>query len=102
MSLTPRWASVFAGLCVAAIAGCTQPPPPPSPPPSPAPSHASAMKIEVLGFEGCPHTPDLLANTQSAAAAAGVAVVYVDQHHLAEDDLRRGYPAPTILVDGRD
>jgi hypothetical protein len=62
------------------------------------------MKIEVLGFDGCPNSPALLENTRAAAAsvAPSVAVAYVDQKLIPESDVRRGYPAPTILVDGRD
>ena len=64
----------------------------------------SAMNIEVLGFEGCPNTPATKANVEQAIASLGVAanVVYVDQMKLPENDRRRGWPAPTVLVDGRD
>ena len=63
-----------------------------------------AMKIEVLGFEGCPNTSQTRANVEKAVASLGVAanVAYVDQMNLAENDRRRGWPAPTVLVDGRD
>ena len=64
----------------------------------------SAMNIEVLGFEGCPHTPRIRKNVEKAAASMGldVRVSYVDQNKLAENDVRRGWPAPTVLVDGKD
>jgi hypothetical protein len=32
----------------------------------------------------------------------GWAFVEVDQQSLPEGDVRRGYPAPTVLVNGRD
>jgi hypothetical protein len=62
------------------------------------------MRIEVLGFEGCPNTPQTLANVEKAVADLGLAasVEYVDQHTLGEHDRRRGWPSPTVLVDGRD
>lgn len=63
-----------------------------------------AMNIEVLGFEGCPNTPRTKANVEKAAASLGLAakVVYVDQMILPESDRRRAWPAPTVLVNGRD
>lgn len=63
-----------------------------------------AMNIEVLGFEGCPNTPQTKANVEKAVTSLGVAanVVYVDQMRLPENDRRRGWPTPTVLVDGRD
>jgi hypothetical protein len=63
-----------------------------------------AMKVEVLGFEGCPNTPQTRANVEKAVASLGVVanVVYVDQMKLPENDRRRGWPTPTVLIDGRD
>jgi hypothetical protein len=64
----------------------------------------SAMTIEVLGFEGCPNTPQTKANVEKAVAALGIAaiVAYVDQQKLPVNDRRRGWPSPTVLVEGRD
>jgi hypothetical protein len=64
----------------------------------------AVMKIEVLGFEGCPNTPQTKANVEKAVASIGLAanVAYVDQMKLPESDRRRGWPTPTVLVDGRD
>lgn len=64
----------------------------------------AAMRVEVLGFEGCPNTPAMLERARAAAAAIRPAakVVYVDQNGLPESDVRRGYPTPTVLADGRD
>ncbi len=63
-----------------------------------------AVKIEVLGFEGCPNTPNTKANVEKAVDASGIAasVVYVDQMKLPENDPRRGWPSPTVLVDRWD
>lgn len=65
---------------------------------------ASSPRIEVLGFGGCPSTTITRANAQEAVKALGLAtqVHYVDQEALPPDDPRRGWPAPTILVAGRD
>lgn len=63
---------------------------------------ANARHIELLGFEGCPLTPRLRENLRSATARLGVSFRDVDLTALPEDDSRRGYPAPTILVDGAD
>ncbi|HRP64280.1 MAG TPA: hypothetical protein PK400_13350 [Phycisphaerales bacterium] len=62
------------------------------------------MSIEVLGFDGCPNTQPLLDNVQRAANTLRVAVNvrYVNQEQLAHDDMRRGWPAPTVLVNGKD
>jgi hypothetical protein len=64
----------------------------------------TAMKIEVLGFEGCPNTPQTRANVEKAVKSIGhsAKVGYVDQMKLPESDRRRGWPTPTVLVDGRD
>jgi hypothetical protein len=60
--------------------------------------------IQVLGFSGCPNTPELLYRVKFATIQSGldVPVVYQDQQDLGESDVRRGYPAPTVLVDGHD
>lgn len=63
-----------------------------------------AMKIEILGFEDCPNTPAFRERVGEAVQMASVqaSVVYIDQQSLPENDARRGYPTPTVLVDGRD
>lgn len=60
--------------------------------------------IEVLGFESCPNTPAILASTRAAVERLGLAasIAYIDQENLPEGDVRRGWPTPTVLVDGRD
>lgn len=62
------------------------------------------LTIEVLGFEGCPNTPTILANTKAAVARLGLdaRVAYIDQERLPEGDTRRSWPTPTVLVDGDD
>jgi hypothetical protein len=64
----------------------------------------SAMKIELLGFGGCANTPRMRANIVAALAQFGHVplLTEVDQDALPDGDARRGYPAPTLLVNGRD
>lgn len=66
--------------------------------------HGPAAKIEVLGFGGCPNTRTMRANAHEAVKALGLSaeVHYVDQEALPLNDPRRGWPAPTLLVEGRD
>jgi hypothetical protein len=59
-------------------------------------------KIELLGFADCPNTPLLRTNLAAALAAHGWTFDDLDQESLAPDDVRRGYPTPTVLVNGRD
>lgn len=61
-------------------------------------------RISFLGREGCVNTPKLLANLESALEASSITIEYAtfDQLKLPESDPRRGYPTPTILLDGED
>lgn len=62
------------------------------------------MKIELLGFPGCPNTPSMRENLAVAieSLASGLTFTTINQEELPESDLRRGYPTPTVLVNGRD
>lgn len=64
----------------------------------------SPLRLEILGFDGCPNTPVVTANVDQALASLGIRadVVYIDQMKLPDGDLRRGWPTPTVLVSGRD
>ena len=64
----------------------------------------SGIRIEILGFEDCPNTPPLRANVQQAVTNLKLhaTVEYIAQDKLAADDLRRGWPTPTVLVNGKD
>lgn len=69
------------------------------------PSSAMATpRIELLGFRGCPHTPTIRKNLEAALASLGgqAKITDVNLETLTEKDARRGWGAPTILVDGRD
>lgn len=66
-------------------------------------SGRTVMQIEVLGFSDCPNTPEFLRRVRLASAQlSGSRLLYVDQESLPESDVRRGYPTPTALVNGRD
>lgn len=68
-------------------------------PPSPR-----AAGIELLGFPGCPHTPAMRRNLIAALESIdrGLTFREVNQEALAATDIRRGWPAPTVLVNGVD
>ncbi len=61
-------------------------------------------KIELLGFPDCPNTPEMRDQLKAALGTIGGGWTFMDvnQRALPPGDLRRGYPTPTILVDGRD
>ncbi|MBL4809141.1 MAG: hypothetical protein JKY43_03665 [Phycisphaerales bacterium] len=60
--------------------------------------------VEFLYFDGCPNTPPFRGSLESALDQTDgyEALTPIDMTTLAEDDIRRGYGSPTILVDGRD
>lgn len=66
--------------------------------------NSASPKIELLGFPGCPNTPELRDNLKAALASIGKGWTFTDtnQEALPEHDLRRGWPTPTVLVNGRD
>ena len=67
-------------------------------------SAAAPRRIELLGFSGCPNTPTMRRNLQQALRTIDPTLRFddVDQESLSPADLRRGYPTPTVLVDGKD
>lgn len=62
------------------------------------------MKIEVISFRGCPHAEQARVNVREAISTAGIAVSVVewDRDEAGAPPYVRGYPSPTVLVDGRD
>ncbi len=92
------WCAVAA---LGLFAGCAGPT---TQPDRSAAVNSAQPKIELLGFEGCPNTPELRANLKAALASIGTGWTFTDtnQELLPESDLRRGWPTPTILVNGRD
>jgi hypothetical protein len=70
----------------------------------PTNSANSRLRIEVLGFASCPHTRATRINVEKAVGSMGLIaeIEYVDQDQLLDSDGRRGWPAPTVLVNGHD
>jgi hypothetical protein len=60
--------------------------------------------IELVGFDGCPNTPLLRENLREGLALGRWAadVAEVDLTSLDASDPRRGFAAPSVLIDGRD
>jgi len=69
-----------------------------------APMSAAQPRIELLGFPDCPNTPTMRDNLAAALASIGKGWTFKDtnQEKLPEGDARRGWPTPTVLVNGRD
>ena len=81
-------------LCACLTSGCHSPPPN---------ENTKLIRIEILGFPDCPNTPEFGQRVQAAAnEVGGFVLVAVNQQTLPTNDVRRGYPAPTALVHGRD
>ena len=81
-------------LCAGLTSGCHSPPPN---------ENTKLIRIEILRFPDCPNTPEFRERVQAAAnEVGGFVLVAVDQQTLPTNDVRRGYPAPTALVHGRD
>jgi hypothetical protein len=61
-------------------------------------------KIELLGFPNCPNTPEMRQNLRAALRSIGSGLTFddVNQEALAAADIRRHWPAPTVLVNGAD
>lgn len=64
----------------------------------------SSLRIELLSFPGCPNTPKIRENLHAALASLGIEakVVDVNLEGLKTGDARRGWGAPTILVNGSE
>ncbi|HKJ93361.1 MAG TPA: glutathione S-transferase N-terminal domain-containing protein [Longimicrobiales bacterium] len=62
------------------------------------------MRIELIYFEGCPNVERARANLRTALDAAGLdaPVEEWDRDAPEAPAYARGYPSPTVLVDGRD
>lgn len=62
------------------------------------------MNIELLGFPDCPNTPEMRENLRAALKSVGGGLTFrdVNQEALPESDIRRGWPTPTVLVNGAD
>lgn len=83
---------------VAVLAGCAA-----------TPHYASqsadvSHRVQLLGFAACPNTPLMEQRLRMALDRLGVgpSIEYIDQEALEAGDVQRGWPAPTVLVDGQD
>ena len=67
-------------------------------------SFGRAMQIELLSFPGCPNTPRIRENLQAARVSLAIdaTVTEVNLQSLTPSNRRRGWGAPTILVNGAD
>ncbi|MGD9688439.1 MAG: hypothetical protein AB7K52_04270 [Phycisphaerales bacterium] len=105
MTRTRRPRAWLAALVLGLPGGCAAPPTEPagSAAVNP-PANTAQPTIELLGFPDCPNTPALRASLTAALASIGRGWTFTDtnQEALPEGDRRRGWPAPTILVNGRD
>lgn len=65
---------------------------------------SQAMNIELLGFPGCPNTLAMRDCLIAAIKTLGGELAFqeVNQESLPESDIRRGWPAPTVLLNGQD
>ena len=62
----------------------------------------ATQSIEFLYFDGCPNTPQLREYLEAALEQSAGSFAAIDLTQLADNDLRRGYGSPTILINGRD
>ncbi|MEE2908105.1 MAG: hypothetical protein VX527_09785 [Planctomycetota bacterium] len=62
------------------------------------------LKIQLLGFEGCPGAEVFMERIEVAVEQGQLLaeIEYVDLNTLSLNDPRRGWGSPTILVDGSD
>lgn len=62
------------------------------------------MELVFLTREGCANTPKMRAHLDDALRSLGLPSNYqvLDLASVAETDLRRGYPTPTLLYANRD
>lgn len=71
---------------------------------SPHSDRETTMLITLLGFDGCPLTPLMKERLEQATEKLDrdLNLLEIDQQSLSSSDLRRGYPAPTVLVNESD
>jgi hypothetical protein len=61
------------------------------------------LRVELVYLEGCPHAETARRNLRAALRRAGLPQVWVSWNLDAwVPDGLRGYPSPTVLVDGDD
>lgn len=62
------------------------------------------MRLDLVYFDGCPHVPVARARLQAALSSLGLTVPWREWDASIGDlpDHLRGFPSPTILIDGVD
>jgi mercuric ion transport protein len=62
------------------------------------------MQLDLVYFGGCPHVPTARAHLKEALASLGLTATWREWDTNAGDTPGhlRGYPSPTILIDGID
>ena len=62
------------------------------------------MQLDLVYFDGCPHVPAARANLQNALDSLGFIVPWRewDSNNGDTPDHLRGFPSPTILINGVD
>ena len=63
-----------------------------------------SLRIDLIYFEGCPHTGTARENVAAALSASGRPVQWFEWDLFDEATPAgfRGYPSPTVLVEGTD
>ncbi|HHL40873.1 MAG TPA: hypothetical protein ENJ37_10235 [Deltaproteobacteria bacterium] len=61
-------------------------------------------EVVLLYFEGCPNVKEARKNIEEALLTAGVAALWkeADLQSPATPEAWRGFPSPTVLVEGRE
>ena len=67
-------------------------------------SQSSVRTIELLFFDGCPHTEEARANLRAALLELGMAPTWIEWERGDADapEYARRYGSPTVLVGGKD
>jgi len=65
---------------------------------------AHSLKLEFLMFDGCPNSPKMLVNLRTALKALHInqSPKVLDITKLSAKDRRRGFGAPTVLVNTKE
>ena len=103
MSITVR-RGIIAFALVEAAAVCGTSPEPLVDAATPASTAKSTKGLVLLTREGCMNTTTMGANLDQALNALGLPADYqfIETDSLADNDVRRGYPTPTLLYKDRD
>lgn len=88
----------------AALFGCVEQNPVPRTAESVRNSGSSMSSLMFLTRDGCVNTPKMRSHLDQAIQSLGSSLSYeiVDQGSLLSNDAGRGYPTPTLLLNGRD